>query len=91
MSKSLTPPQLSAILYEMHRAKDFSDDASYVDLDQYLANILDEDKKQQYRTALLWAEENPDFDFASILPGIRKTNPEIRVYLAKFKKFSKLF
>lgn len=85
------PTGLSAILYGLYHVEKVERDESYKNLSGYLRNNLDEEEKQEYKQALDWATKNPEFDYNSILPNLRKTNEEVVVYLKKYRQFSKLF
>lgn len=37
-------------------------------------------------TSLAWASENPDYDFASLLPNLPHSNKDIYLYLCKAHK-----
>jgi len=91
VSKTEVPTGLSAILYGLYHIEKVEEDGSYKNLSGYLDRNYDEEEIEEYKQALDWSANNPDFDFNSVLPDLIYTNDEIVMYLKKFRQFSKIF
>lgn len=85
------PTGLSAVLYGLYHVDNVGEDETYKKLPNYISTNLNKEEQLEYRQALDWAAKNPDFNFNSTLPNLRKTNDEILIYLKKYRQFSGLF
>ena len=69
-------------LYKLYYIDDINqfNGLSVSELNQ-LEHDYTEQELEDITNALIWAKENPEFDFSSLLPGLRHSNNDIKEYI----------